>query len=104
MKVAFEVSNELMHFSKSSVINWDAWGRNVATASRIIKELVARRIVNTMQRVADSYLAGEITGENIAAQLQDSANFKPRNSRWLHRISSMTCKAIPLVQLKTQLR
>ncbi|MBJ6930568.1 hypothetical protein JG641_18495, partial [Vibrio cholerae] len=28
MKVAFEVSNELMHFSKSSVINWDAWGRN----------------------------------------------------------------------------
>ncbi|EKA4516947.1 hypothetical protein OLI59_000640 [Vibrio cholerae] len=76
MKVAFEVSNELMHFSKSSVINWDAWGRNVATASRIIKELVARRIVNTMQRVADSYLAGEITGENIAAQLQDSANFK----------------------------
>ncbi|HAS6270556.1 hypothetical protein [Vibrio vulnificus] len=76
MKVAFEVSNELMHFSKSSTINWDAWGRNVATASRIIKELVARRIVNTMQRVADSYLAAPIQGEDIANQLQDKAEFK----------------------------
>ncbi|AYV20500.1 hypothetical protein [Vibrio mediterranei] len=70
MKVAFEVSNELMHFSKSSTINWDAWGRNVATASRIIKELVARRIVNTMQRVADSHLAAKANDEDIAAQLQ----------------------------------
>lgn len=76
MKVAFEVSNELMHFSQSSAINWDAWGRNVATASRIIKEMVARRIVNTMQRVADSFLAAAVNGENIAAQLQESYEFK----------------------------
>ncbi|CAM2799507.1 hypothetical protein [Vibrio diazotrophicus] len=76
MKVAFEVSNELMHFSKSSAINWDAWGRNVATASRIIKEMVARRIVNAMQRVADSYLAADVNGEAITAQLQDSYEFK----------------------------
>lgn len=79
MKVAFEVSNELMHFSKSSTINWDAWGRNVATASRIIKELVARRIVNTMQRVADSYLAASVVDEDIADQLQNKAEFKVAN-------------------------
>ncbi|MEI8634726.1 hypothetical protein P4S72_27175 [Vibrio sp. PP-XX7] len=76
MKVAFEVSNELMHFSKSSVINWDAWGRNVATASRIIKELIARRLLNTMQRVADSFLAASMTEEDITAQLQDASVFK----------------------------
>lgn len=75
MKVAFEVSNELMHFSKSSVINWDAWGRNVATASRIIKELVARRLMNTMQRVADSYLAATAS-DDLVAQLQNAATFK----------------------------
>lgn len=75
MKVAFEVSNELMHFSRSSQINWDAWGRNVATAARIIKELISRRIVNTMQRVADSYLAATAS-DNIAIQLQGTAKFK----------------------------
>ncbi|MCM0151666.1 hypothetical protein KCN56_24230, partial [Photobacterium galatheae] len=76
MKVAFEVSNELMHFSRSSAINWDAWGRNVATASRIIKELVARRIMNSMQRVSDSYLAASVADEDIATQLQDKALFR----------------------------
>ncbi|KFA98787.1 hypothetical protein [Vibrio sp. ER1A] len=76
MKVAFEVSNELMHFSKSSTINWDAWGRNVATASRIIKELIARRLLNTMQRVADSYMSMSVTDEDINAQLQNSSTFK----------------------------
>ncbi|SIO94653.1 hypothetical protein [Vibrio spartinae] len=74
MKIAFEVSNELMHFSKSSVINWDAWGRNVATASRIIKELIARRLLNTMQRVADSFLAGKMVDEDLASQLQGGAS------------------------------
>ncbi|MDK2619918.1 hypothetical protein [Vibrio vulnificus] len=39
MKVAFEVSNDLMHFSKSSAINWDAWGRNVASSKN--RSLVA---------------------------------------------------------------
>ncbi|WP_241519999.1 hypothetical protein [Vibrio vulnificus] len=43
---------------------------------RIIKEQVARRIVNTMQRVADSYLAVPIQGKSIANQLQDKAEFK----------------------------
>ena len=73
MKIAFEVSNELLHFSQSSQINWDAWARNVATASRIIKELIARRLVNTMQRVADSYLAKDVIEEDIAGQLNDTS-------------------------------
>ncbi len=79
MKVAFEVSNELMHFSRSSQINWDAWGRNVATASRIMRELIARRLANTMQRVSDSYLAANVADENIKTQLQGSYEFKTDN-------------------------
>ena len=69
MKIAFEVSNEAMHFTRASAINWDAWAANIATASRTMKELLHRRIANTIQRVSDGYLAATITNENIKPQL-----------------------------------
>lgn len=73
MKVAFMVSNELLHLSRVSHINWDAWASNISTAARILREMIGRRLANEMQRISDAYLAGSVTSENIASQLDGSA-------------------------------
>lgn len=73
MKIAFNVSNEMMHFTRVSGVNWDAWGRHVATCSRILREIVVQRLANEMLRMSDSFGAVPISSENIASQL-DGAN------------------------------
>lgn len=65
MKLAMIVSNEVAHFSRASAINWDAWGRNVASNARIMRELIVARICNEMQRAADSYSTADISGESV---------------------------------------
>ena len=65
MKIAFNVSNEMMHFTRVSGVNWDAWGRHVATCSRILREIVVRRLANEMLRISDSFGAVPVTSENI---------------------------------------
>lgn len=74
MKLAFLISNEVMHFSRTSQINWDAWARNVESNARVLRELVARRIINTLQREADSYLASSVSDEDISGQLDGSTS------------------------------
>jgi len=74
MKVAIDVSNEVMHLTRASGVNWDAWGRNVASAARLMRELVARRIANEMQRVSDAYGAQVVAAENIAPQLDGATS------------------------------
>lgn len=61
MKLALSVTNEVVHFTRASVINWDALGRNIETNARILRELVARRLINEIQRASDSYAAIAIT-------------------------------------------
>jgi len=73
MKIAFELSNELMHFSRISTINWEAWGRNVSSAAHAIRELITRRIVNEMQRYADSFNAMNVVNEDVNPQLATGA-------------------------------
>lgn len=68
-KLAFLISNEVMHFSRASNIDWDAYGRNVASNARYMRELIHRAICNEMQRSADSYLAVAIVAEGIDGQL-----------------------------------
>lgn len=74
MKLAFLISNEVIHFSRASQINWDAYARNVESNARVMRELVVRRICNELQRAADAYLPGTITNENLDSQLTGSAN------------------------------
>jgi len=74
MKLAMKLTNEVMHFTRQSGINWDAWGRNVASNSRHMRELLARRIANELQRVADSFQATDVTSEDISAALDGSAS------------------------------
>lgn len=69
MKIAWLVSNEVMHFSRTSGINWDAWARNVESNSRYMRELVQRRIANTLQREADAFLTATNTQEGFDGQL-----------------------------------
>ncbi|MBR8137193.1 phage protease [Burkholderia cenocepacia] len=66
-KLGMEITNEVIHFTRNGPLNWDAMARNVQSNARIIRERIARRIANEMQRAADAYLAREITGEAVAA-------------------------------------
>jgi hypothetical protein len=67
MKLAVKVTNEVIHFSQSSGINWDAWAESIASNARVIKELISLRITNEMQRAADSYHAQNVVGEAFTA-------------------------------------
>ncbi|UOG91528.1 MAG: hypothetical protein L3K52_15205 [Candidatus Thiothrix sulfatifontis] len=67
MKLALKVTNEVIHFSQASGINWDAWGDSIATNARVIRELISLRITNEMQRAADSFNAVHVTGEAFTA-------------------------------------
>ena len=80
MKLAFNISDEMMHFTRVSNVNWDSWGRHVATCSRILREIIVRRLANEMLRMSDSFSAGTATNESIAAQLNGSnATIKTAN-------------------------
>lgn len=72
MKIGMEWTNELQHFTRRGLVNWDAVAENLAANSRTVRELVARRIANELQRAGDSYGAVAVAGENIAAQLTGS--------------------------------
>ena len=69
MKLAMKLTNEVMHFTRASAIDWDAYARNVEMNARVMRELVSRRIANEIQRSADSYLAADVSAESIATQL-----------------------------------
>ncbi|PHS70528.1 MAG: hypothetical protein COB22_07840 [Cycloclasticus sp.] len=69
MKIAFIISNEVMHFSRTSGIDWDAYARNVESNARFMRELIVRRICNEIQRSADTYLSADISAEAIDGQL-----------------------------------
>lgn len=81
MALSLLISNEVVHFSRSSVIDWDAYGRNVESNARIMNELVARRIANEFQRAADAFGATARTAENIASQLTGS-NSLIKTANW----------------------
>ncbi|MCP5426752.1 MAG: hypothetical protein H6966_00625 [Chromatiaceae bacterium] len=74
MKLAFAFSNEVVHFSKSSSIGWDAYNRNVESNARLIRDLLARRLLNEIQRSADAHGAANITGEDYGTQLTGSVS------------------------------
>ncbi len=74
MKVAFVITNEVMHFSQASALNWDAYARNVESNARVIRECVARRICNELQRSSDAYQATDIAGEAFDTQLDGSTS------------------------------
>ncbi|AUH51231.1 hypothetical protein CXB49_10620 [Chromobacterium sp. ATCC 53434] len=69
MKLALSITNEVQFFTRASALNWDAMGRNIESNARVLRELVARRICNELQRASDSYLAVPVNNENLTSQL-----------------------------------
>jgi hypothetical protein len=74
MKLAMRLTNEVMHFSRASQVNWDAWARNAESNSRAIRDLLQRRVANNLMRSSDAYNAIDISDESIAAQLDGSTH------------------------------
>lgn len=72
MALSLLISNEVAFFSRSSLIDWDAYARNVESNARLMRELVARRVANELQRAADAYSPTTRTAENIASQVDGS--------------------------------
>ncbi len=72
MALSLLISNEVAFFSRSSLIDWDAYGRNVESNARLMRELVARRVANELQRSADAYSPTVRSAENIASQVDGS--------------------------------
>ena len=66
-KLALKVTNEIIHFSQSSGVNWNAWGENIASNARIMRELIHLRVANEMLRASDTYLSIAVTNESVTA-------------------------------------
>ena len=69
MKLAMSITNEVIHFTRASMINWDAMGRNIESNARVLRELIALRIANEIQRATDSFGALAVVAESFSAQL-----------------------------------
>lgn len=67
MKLALKVTNEVIHFSQSGAINWEAWAENIVSNARVLRELISLRITNEMQRASDTYMAKAVTDEAFTA-------------------------------------
>lgn len=78
MKLALKVTNEVVHFTRTSAINWDALARNIQSNARILRELVARRLMNEIQRCSDAYSAVEVSDE-VVNPSASSGVFKTAN-------------------------
>lgn len=74
MKIAMLISNEVMHFTRASGINWDAFGRNIESCARFLRELICRRLCNELQRSAAAYQAVTVSAENFSSQLTGSVH------------------------------
>lgn len=74
MKLAMLISNEAIHFTQAAAINWDAMARNVESNARIMRELICRRIMNELQRAADSFGAVAVAAESFTSQLNGATS------------------------------
>src|SRR3546814_3010577 len=68
-KLALMLSNEMIHFSRASLINWDAWARNIASNARLMKDIMAAAIMNELLRSGSAFYALEVTAESITAHV-----------------------------------
>lgn len=67
-KIALLMSNEMIHFARVAQINWDAWGRNIGSNSRLMRDIICAAIANEMQRAADLFGHADIVTEDMEPQ------------------------------------
>lgn len=79
-KIAAKMSNEMIHFSRNALINWDAWARSIASNSRLMRDIIAAALANEMLRASDSFAAVPVANEALTAQVNGVRNtFKTAN-------------------------
>jgi hypothetical protein len=71
-KLAMKLSNEVIHFTRASAINWDAMARNIQSNARVMRELLMALIANEIQRTSDAWNAVAVTAEDVATRLDGS--------------------------------
>lgn len=69
MKIAMKVSAEVIHFTRSSGVNWEAWSENISALLRIMRVRITRRLANEIQRASDTFEALNVVNESVGAQL-----------------------------------
>lgn len=67
-KIAMLVSNEMIHFSRVSQINWEVWGRNIASNARLMRDLICAAVANSLQQSADLFAKADIANEDLEPQ------------------------------------
>jgi hypothetical protein len=73
-KLSMEISNEIAFFSASYGSDWEILARNIASNSRLMASLIARRISNEFQRSSDAFQAEEVADEDVSDQLDGSTS------------------------------
>lgn len=71
-KIAFAVSDELMHLTSSGILNWDAAAENAINASRIIREDTEQLIFNEVIDASDEFSVTAVVNENLELQADGS--------------------------------
>lgn len=64
-KLAMKLTQELIDFSKTSSVNWDAWARTISANATLMREELARWVQFQIQLASDSHGAMVVTDENI---------------------------------------
>ncbi len=82
LKIAIKVSNEASHFSAANqAIDWSAYARAVASASRVVRELIHRRLANRWLRSSDRFGTIAFTSASAAAGTV-TGNYKLASPNW----------------------
>lgn len=74
-KLAMELTNEAAFFSRNStVINFDAWARNIVSNAQVMRELVAAAIANRMLRDSDAFSVVDVAAGTATTAYTGAAN------------------------------
>lgn len=95
MKLALSVTNEVIHFTRTSSINWDALARNIETNARIMRELIALRIINQIQRASDSFGAIKVDSEAVTVDVNNGV-FRTVNWPVVRPYQAMNLQGVPI--------
>lgn len=80
MKLGMKWTNELAFLTRNGPVAWDAVGENLSANARLMREMIARRVANELQRASDSFGAIAVSAENISSQFDGSkSQFKTAN-------------------------
>lgn len=67
-KIALMISNEMIHFTRVSAINWDAWARNISSNARLMRDIICAGVMNEIVQASDLFTKTDVVNEALTAQ------------------------------------